>query len=801
MQHSTLILAFVAFAHTLTAQSIIQSSEWCAIGRKSQANMLPPPPDFRSDSVDILHTNVVLNLMLAPQLTGNCRITFKPKINGVKSIRLDLEQLVPDSVFFDGRAVPFVYNRSGVRVNFPTVLPQNVNAELRITYKGQPKLDDSGWGGVYNTAGYTFNLGVGFDADPHSFGRAWVPCFDNFIERCSYEVTIISPLARPGYSNGRLMSESIQNNQLLRRWRIDEPIPSYLACFAAGPYVSWKAQVKGVGGQIPVEIAATAADTTKVKNTFKNLDKAVAAYEYWFGPYLWNKIGYSLVPFGSGAMEHATNIAIMRSAIDGTLGSETLWAHELSHHWWGDLATCSTAEDMWLNEGWAVYSEHLFTEWVYGKAAHTKAVRDNFLSVLQNAHVNEGGYRSVSGVTHDITYGSHTYSKGAVVAHNLRGYLGDSLFRKGIRYALENTRFDDWSSAEFRDKMTTATGVDNAPFFNSWVFKGGFPHFSVDSFQNVEVGPLNATRVFVKQKMRGTTEFFKKVPLEITFVSDKYERLHRTMMTDGELTQANFTLPFKPKFVWVNTNWKLTLALADQEQVMRTASSFNASEARMNITVSTLPDSALFRVEHNYVAPDQGPEANPKKYKLTNRYWTLYTDAKPGTLASCILFYDGRGRLDQLDTELFAQTGPSEDSLVLLYRANARQAWTEYPTYLKNRLTSNTDRYGFVRVDNLKPGQYTFGKSASTVVSAHDLIPEKVELNISPNPVNDVVTLQTERDFEQVQLFDIQGKTIKIWFFEGQNNAVLDLSSLPTGQYWLQATGKGMTAGRKLVKM
>ncbi len=779
------------------AQSMIQSAEWCAEGRKVQHPFLPPQPDYRSDSVDILHTQVLLNIMLAPQLSGNCRLTLKAKATGIKTIMLDLEKLVADSVFLNGSSVPFTQNGVSLRAVFPNALPQATNSELRVVYKGQPKLDDSGWGGVYNTSGYTFNLGVGFAADPHSFGRAWIPCFDNFVERSTYEVTIVSPVGKPGYSNGKLVSEKTQGNQLIRTWRIDESIPSYLACFSAGPYSSWKRQVQGTNGPIPVEIAANASDTNKVRATFANLEKAVKAYEYWFGPYLWNKIGYSLVPFGSGAMEHATNIAIMRSAIDGSLGFETLWAHELSHHWWGDLATCSTAEDMWLNEGWAVYSEHLFTEWVYGKASFIKAVRDNFLSVLQTAHINESGYRSVSGVTHDITYGTHTYNKGAVVAHNMRGYLGDSLFRKGVREALAATRYDDWSSAEFNQKMSAATGVDMTAFFEGWVFNGGFPHFSVDSFQNLEIGPANTTRVFLRQKLRGANTLFKNVPLELTFVNDKHERIHRTIMADGANTIANVVLPFKPKFVWVNTNWKLTLAMADREKLMTAIGPFNDTDTKINITVSSLPDSALIRVEHNFVTPDNQPEINPNRFKLSNRYWTVYMDAPSGMVASCTLYYDGKGKMDQLDAELFAQTSPSEDSLVLLYRSGAGQPWLEHPAYVKNKLGSNTDRFGFVRVDNLKPGQYTFAKGVSKL-STHN--GQLLEAKISPNPAFDSLRLVADDTFDKVELFDASGKMLRNWSFEQVEQADLSLEGLPSGLYWLYFTGKKGYGSANVIK-
>lgn len=96
-----------------------------------------------------------------------------------------------------------------------------------------------------------------------------------------------------------------------------------------------------------------------------------------------------------------------------------------------------------------MYSEHLFLEHVYGSGRYQAEVGANFLNVLENTHVQEDGYRAVSGIPHELTYGRHVYNKGAVVAHNLRGYLGDSLFRVGLRAVLEENAFADWSSAVF----------------------------------------------------------------------------------------------------------------------------------------------------------------------------------------------------------------------------------------------------------------------------------------------------------------------------------------------------------------
>lgn len=782
----------------LLSQKMLRSDEWCALGRKEQSPTLPFAADSRSDSIDILLTKVRIDILNAPQVSVHCGILFVTKIDDVNEINLDLEGFSIDSVVLDGILTTFNKTNNLLSISFPTPSPANDTLYAEIIYHGQPAADASGWGGVYNTGGYTFNLGVGFAADPHSFGRAWVPCFDNFVERCSYDVEITSQSDKPGYSNGLLISDLQASGKRMRRWKLDQPIPSYLACFAAGPYTTWKRNYDS----IPVEIAAAAGDTNKVASTYQHLPQAIACFKHWYGPYLWPKIGYSLVPFNSGAMEHATNVAIGRSFIDGSLGFETLWAHELAHHWWGDLATCSDAGDMWLNEGWAVFSEHLFTEWTYGVSAYRDAVRDNFLNVLEGAHITEGGYRAVSGLPHDLTYGTHVYNKGAVVAHNLRGYLGDSLFRKGILAALESTRFDDWSSAELRDKMNAATGYDLTDFFNDWVFSPGFTHFSIDSsIQETVTTDSISWKIFVKQKLRGAPDYFQNVPLEFTFVSPQGQRLYRTAVVSGEKAEVTLAVPsdFESRYVWVNTRQALTLARAERELVIKSGGNKNFAPAKMTMNVTSVPDSTRVRVEYHYVMPDTAGTANPNAYLLAHRYWSIDADLPAGFEASAGIFYDGRGEQDQLDTELFEQTSPDEDSVLLLYRPGPGLPWTEYPTYFKNKLTSPSDKYGYIRIDQVQPGQYTIAKGQSTLAT-HSPSKNRTFAKASPNPADSLIRLSAEAAFDKVLMVGPNGQVAYTWAGPASTTTEIRTETLPVGKYWIILyTEKGVASCSALI--
>jgi hypothetical protein len=794
------LLALVALCLCAALRTTAQAPPDCAARHGLLAPTVDSPPDPRSDSLDLLHTSVWLDLSDEPQLSGRATIALEARLDGVHGLVLDLEGLTVDSVWFDGQPVAFSYTSPQLRLTFPAALTTGATHNVAVRYHGQPVIDASNWGGFYFQSGYAYNLGVGFAADPHSFGRAWFPCFDNFVERCPFEFRIVTEAAKPAWCNGMLQSDvPLPGGRRERHWVLTQPIPSYLASVASGPYVGWQ---RNYGG-IPVEIAAAAGDTNKVAASFVHLPHALACYQHWFGPDQWPRVGYSLVPFNAGAMEHATNIAIMRSAINGTTANESLWAHELSHHWWGDLATCTGAEDMWLNEGWAVYSEHLLKEWLDGAEAYRAAVEANFLNVLEKTHVEEGGYRAVSGLPHNLTYGQHTYNKGAVVAHNLRGYLGDSLFRHGIRQALAETSFSDWSSAELREKLEAATGQDLTSFFENWVFSPGFADFSVDSFHAAPQPQGFEVTVFVKQKRRGAPAFFTDVPLEFTFVSAAGERLYARATVGGETATATFALPFAPAYVWLDTRQRLTLARAERERVLTAAGSYVFAPAKLDVALASAVDSLLLRIEHHFARPDTGDVANPAGYVLTNRYWTV-AGAVPADLpATGTVFYDGRGQLDQLDAELFDLTGMSEDSLVLLYRPGAGQAWTIHPDYIQNTLGSANNTYGFFRFKLLAAGEYTIARAGGTVAASE---PDRDDAGVvvTPNPVRGDTTfrVRAQKAFQYVRLTTSAAQVVDEWqLADPATEAELRFSRPhPAGAYWLtmeNARGKKQT--KKLV--
>lgn len=718
----------------------------------------------RSDTIDILNYQINLEIIdfTNKRIKGNCRIAFKALQNNINTLSLDLLHMTIDSIKSNNQILSYNYNDTLLIVQLANSLNINDNDTITVFYNGLPQTDASGWGGFYFQSGYAFNLGVGFEANPHNFGRVWFPCFDNFVERSTYEFNIITAGGKKAYCNGYLVSENvIAGDTIVRTWKMEDEIPSYLACVAVANYAEVNQTYNSINGPIPIVLSALASDTTSMKNSFINLGNAIDAFVNRYGEYKWNKIGYHLVPFSSGAMEHATAITYPRLAANGSITYETLMAHEFSHHWWGNLATCETAEDMWLNEGWATYSEHIFLEWVYGKQRYIDEVKANYDRVLQYAHIKEGGYRAVSGIPHQYTYGDHIYKKGAMVAHALRGYMGDSLFFKACRDYMNTYQFKHVNSTDMMNTFSTSSGMNLSNFFNDWVFNPGFTAITIDSVVTTSnSGNYNVT-VYVKQTTKGAPANFSDIPLTITFMDNNWNEHNDTIVVSGNGGTFNFTIPFNPVFTCLNLDNRIPLAISDNYKTIKTSGTHNFNLGRMNITVNSISDSAFIRVEHIWVGPGALTTPIGDLTISPDRYWKVDGILPTNFSATARLYYDGRTNTTSngngyLDHNLL---GNNEDSIVLLYRKNPSQNWEIYPYYSQFTLGTNTPKYGYMQLDSILLGEYVFayGDNFTNVFKTEN---SKQTIKIYPNPSSNELTIDFDGEVQnrEIKIYDLKGK-------------------------------------------
>lgn len=713
-----------------------------------------------SDSLDILLYKIDIYVDYQNQeIGGNTLLQIVSKIDNLDKISLDLLRLTIDSIMLDGIQATYTYNDTLINILPPSNYNQGDTFYVDVYYHGHPVEDVSGFGGFSFASGYAYSIGVAFIDEPHNYGRVWYPCIDDFVDRAKYDFWITSDSGKVSVCNG-ILQEIINNGDGTQtyHWYMDDEIPTYLANVSVSNYVAVRDTFNGMLGQIPIDIYVQPGDSMNAVNSFVNIKDIISVFESRFGPYRWDRVGYVSCPLGGG-MEHATNISYGDFLINGNLTYEYLYAHELSHHWWGDLVTCREAGEMWLNEGWAVYSEAIYKEGLYSKEAYKQYVRDNHNWVVRAVHIDDGGYMALVGIPGDHTYGSTVYDKGGDVAHTIRGYLGDSLFFKAVKKYLDSLAFHDAVSTQMRDIFSQETGIDMTDFFESWVFTPGFPHFSVDSFFVEQNGSNYDVTVFMQQKLKGRTTYGNSNRIELTFMSSNWEKETDLMIFDGQYGQQTFTLPFIPEAVMVDMEEKISDATTDTYIVVDTTGIFELDSYNTYFTldVQSINDSALVRVEHNWVAPDSMNNPIPGIRMSTRRYWKIDGIFPQGFYAKGKFKYSKSTTLSSslgyLDDDLILS--PIMDSLTILYRTGPGDDWREVP---HSRWGSTVS--GDIIVDTLKKGEYTLAWIDSAnyinkINNTSDLI------NVYPNPANNLVNIEIKTDkCSIIQIFNVTGQVV-----------------------------------------
>lgn len=708
-----------------------------------------------TDSIHVAHYNINLSItnLTQQQIQGYTTLTIVPKMDGLTSFHLDLQGLIVDSVFLNNWPVPFTYQSPLLQLSTP-VLNQSDTQQVTVFYHGSP-VSDPYWGGFFFSGSYAYNMGVGMQSVPHSFGRCWFPCIDDFNDKATYQFHIESDSNKMAVCGGVLTdSITLPSGNKRWSWTLTDPIPTYLASVAVGPFVRFADTVHLNTGIIPIEIYTSSTQQHHIPGSFQNLKQVIRGFEAMFGAYRWQRVGYVMVPFNAGAMEHATNIAYPISAVNGTLANQSLWIHELSHSWFGNLLTCSEAPTMWINEGFARYAEIIADQILDSTGNIAKnTFRTLHRSVLKNAHLDDDGYFALDQVPANATYGTTTYDKGGVVVHSLRGYLGDSLFFFGLKTLFDQNEFGSLNSSELFQKLSQITHVDLTGFYNGWVHQPGFLHFSLDS-----IIPMNQQDGYVlsmKQKLYHALNFSNDNKVDIAFYSNtgEYHFIPHVNFS-GESAYVQVSIPFQPDFWILDPNEKLADAMIDYLISLPEVGLINCSEANFKIKSISGTDTSLIRVEYNLVAPDPLRLPNNHIYRISDRhYWKIEFVDNYITSGEMIFRYNATN-VTAPDYDLMQ--GFTKEDLILLYRRNAQSDWQIIPS-----ITTGNPYTGQLTISTIQPGEYTLSIGQDNVIVQENSSQNGCELY--PNPVSN--TLFYHLDQQNVtntvlEFYDFNGKLI-----------------------------------------
>ena len=469
-------------------------------------------------------------------IDGQVTSYFEPTTDDFQQINFDLAMaLTVTEVLYQEQSLTFNHTAANIlEINLPQVIPQGQLDSVTVVYQGAP---------VYTGFG-SFRKGITHDGNPiiwtlsEPYGaKDWWPCKLDLSDKVdSIDVIVNTPLPYRVATNGLLVSETQEGNNMIYHWKHRYPITAYLIAVAVADFEVYSNFVPVENGpdievlnyvypeKLEQAMEATPA-TVEIMQLFNEL--------FGLYPFADEKYGHAQFGFGGG-MEHQT-----MSFMGGW--SHSLQAHELAHQWFGDKVTCGSWQDIWLNEGFATYLDGL----TYENGLGNTNWHDWLEGRIERVTEQPGGSVFVQDTTNlgQIFSGRLSYSKGAMLLHMLRWKLGDEDFFQACRNYLNDPElaYGYARTADLKAHLEAQSGLDLTGFFNDWFYNQGYPSYQVNWWQDGEVVKVN-----IQQTTSHASVDFFEMPVPLLFSGEGQDSL---VVFDHTYSGQQFSinLPFAPE--------------------------------------------------------------------------------------------------------------------------------------------------------------------------------------------------------------------------------------------------------------
>ncbi len=511
----------------------------------SQENV---PAGYISSSqykINVLH--YYLNFDLYPEkklLKGDVTITGLLLDPNLKNINLNFyDNMKISSLELNGRIA--TYSDKGTTLSIPLSAVSSDTFEVHVVYEGTPKragLSSFVFGEI-NGQSCVYNL-----SEPN-YASTFFPCNDIPSDKALLDIKITNDSNEVSVSNGKLISVTTNGSRRTYYWKSIYPISTYLICLYSSDYKNFSQKYisQNKADTMSIEYYAFPNQLENAKKDFSvNLD-LMNFFAKTFGeyPFIKEKYGIAEILWPLGAMETQTVTAIGSNFIGGKQFFTDVYAHELSHHWFGDAVGPMTWKDIWLNEGFASYCEALWAEHLGGPGA----LQSNMMSKFQD---------DFPGTVYNPAdlFGITVYNKGAWVLHMLRHEVGDSAFFKILRNYYQKYKYKNASTSDFENECEEVSGKNLNYFFNQWVFEGtGIIELNYN-WNVVKENGLYQVKINLKQVQNEYKVY--KFPLDVKFQFNDRTNTVKTFQIDSRQKQIKIEFDKEPVGISLDpNNWLL----------------------------------------------------------------------------------------------------------------------------------------------------------------------------------------------------------------------------------------------------
>lgn len=552
-----------------------------------KVRVFDPVKDYRAArplDMKVVHTKLYLRPDFKNAwMYGTAFLTVQPHFYAGDSLILDAKgftitrlEYVGDDYF---KSLPYTYDGQQIRIFLEFAHSAKTNFEILVEYIAKPNELKSvgGSAAIQGAKGLYFINGDGSDPNKPTqlwtqgeteSNSCWYPTIDAPNQKTTQEIYLTVDTSFVTLSNGELVY-STDNGDGSRTdyWKQELPHAPYLTMLAVGKFhvqrESWRG--KEVSYYVEPEFAATA------KASYPNTVEMLEFYSKQLGvPYPWHKYAQiSVRDYVSGAMENTTAVIFgewaqrtERELIDGS--SESTVAHEMYHHWFGDLVTCESWSNISVNESFATYGSYLWDEHKYGRFEADRGLHGNLLGYLnESKRKQEDLVRFYYGDKEEV-FDSHSYAKGSRILHMLRTEVGDEAFFAALKLFLTRHAYQAVEIHQLRLAFEEVTGRDMNWFFNQWFYAKGHPVLDIQTSYDAATAEVVVT-IAQQQDLSRSPQY--RLPMDVDVYTGSSKTTHKIVLT-GLTDTFRLKSPVQP--VLVNVDARKVL-LAEKKENKSTA--------------------------------------------------------------------------------------------------------------------------------------------------------------------------------------------------------------------------------------
>jgi len=494
-----------------------------------------------ADDTDLVNVKLDMDVDPTAQIvTATAIHTVKSAKNGLQEFELQLHSVfVVSTVKVNGKLASFTRPTDRIKITLDKSYNIGESFVTEVSYSGRPASQFYG-SFQFSTHGSS-RMPVIWSLSEPWYAYTWWAAKESTTDKFQLEMWLTVPNNLIAASNGLLQgTDVLPNNKKRYRWKTVYPLCTYAVCLNISDYQVRTDTYKHMGANMPVEFYCYPEEWSSQQGGMNQLVPMLTTFSNLWGqyPFVNAKYGIARCGFGGG-MEHQTLTA------QGTFSSEYLNSHELAHSWWGNMITCATWKDIWLNEGFATYGEALWLEFKGGSS--NKPALHAWMAQRRPRQVSGTVYCYDDQNPNRIFSSTYSYQKGGWVLHQLRWVVGDQDFFQILSDYRAAKAYQSATTAEFTSIASVTVKKDLTWFIDQCVMKGGAPSYNYGWSHQV-VGGKSYLFLHVEQTQSPKGYGLFKFPIEIR-VDGKSHRVTNDNWRDEfviPLTSAPSSVLFDP---------------------------------------------------------------------------------------------------------------------------------------------------------------------------------------------------------------------------------------------------------------